>query len=79
MPSAALRWKINKQMNLRFNYYKSINRPGFYELVPYQLDGEDYTEKGNPLLKRSRIDNIDRAGALRTVLQISQGSYRDKL
>lgn len=59
LPSAALRWKINKQMNLRFNYYKSINRPGFYELVPYQLDGEDYTEKGNPLLKRSRIDNID--------------------
>ena len=59
LPSAALRWKINKKMNLRFNYYKSINRPGFYELVPYQLDGEDYTEKGNPTLKRARIDNID--------------------
>jgi TonB-dependent receptor len=59
LPSAALRWKINKKMNLRFNYYKSINRPGFYELVPYQLDGDDYTEKGNPELKRARIDNLD--------------------
>jgi len=59
LPSAALRWKINKKKNLRFNYYKSINRPGFYELVPYQLDGEDYTEKGNPELKRARIDNLD--------------------
>ena len=46
-------------MNLRFSYYKSINRPGFYELVPYQVDGEDYTEKGNPLLKCARIDNLD--------------------
>lgn len=27
--------------------------------MPYQLDGEDYTEKGNPLLKRARIDNLD--------------------
>ncbi len=59
LPSASLRWKLNKKMNLRFNYYKSINRPGFYELVPYQIDGEDYTEKGNPLLKRARIDNLD--------------------
>lgn len=59
LPSASLRWKLNKKMNIRFNYYKSINRPGFYELVPYQIDGEDYTEKGNPLLKRARIDNLD--------------------
>ena len=59
LPSASLRWKLNKKMNLRFNYYKSINRPGFYELVPYQVDGEEYTEKGNPALKRARIDNLD--------------------
>ena len=59
LPSVSLRWKMNKKMNLRLNYYKSINRPGFYELIPYQIDGEDYTEKGNPELKRARIDNVD--------------------
>ncbi|MGI6242284.1 MAG: TonB-dependent receptor domain-containing protein [Prevotella sp.] len=59
LPSASLRWIVNNKMNVRFSYYKSINRPGFYELVPYQIDGEDYTEKGNPLLKRARIDNLD--------------------
>jgi TonB-dependent receptor len=59
LPSVSLRWNVKNKMNLRFSYYKSINRPGFYELVPYQIDGEDYTEKGNPLLKRARIDNLD--------------------
>jgi outer membrane receptor protein involved in Fe transport len=59
LPSVSLRWTVRDKMNLRLSYYKSINRPGFYELVPYQIDGEDYTEKGNPLLKRARIDNLD--------------------
>ena len=35
------------------------SRPGFYEIVPYQIMGEEYQEKGNPSLKRARIDNID--------------------
>lgn len=59
LPSVSFRWTFKDKMNLRFSYYKSINRPGFYELVPYQVDGEDYTEKGNPLLKCARIDNLD--------------------
>lgn len=59
LPSVSARWTMNKKMSLRLCYYKSINRPGFYELVPYQIDGEDYTEKGNPTLRRTRIDNID--------------------
>lgn len=45
LPSVSFRWTFRDKMNLRFSYYKSINRPGFYELVPYQVDGEDYTEK----------------------------------
>lgn len=59
LPSASLKWKMNRQMNARLSYYKSINRPGFYEIVPYQIIGEDYIEKGNPDLRRARIDNID--------------------
>ncbi len=59
LPSASLKWTPTKKMNVRLSYYRSINRPGFYEIVPYQIMGEEYMEKGNPDLKRARIDNID--------------------
>ena len=59
LPSASLKWTPNNKMNVRLSYYRSINRPGFYEIVPYQIMGEEYQEKGNPNLKRARIDNVD--------------------
>ena len=59
LPSASLKWTPTKKMNVRLSYYRSINRPGFYEIVPYQIMGEEYQEKGNPKLKRARIDNVD--------------------
>ena len=59
LPSASLKWKPTANMNVRLSYYRSINRPGFYEIVPYQLMGEEYMERGNPTLKRARIDNVD--------------------
>ena len=59
MPSASVKWTPTKKMNVRLSYYRSINRPGFYEIVPYQIMGEEYQEKGNPNLQRARIDNVD--------------------
>ena len=59
LPSASLKWTLRPDMNIRLSYYRSINRPGFYEIVPYQVMGEEYVEKGNPTLKRARIDNFD--------------------
>ena len=59
LPSVSLKWTPRKDMNLRLSYYRSINRPGFYEIVPYQIMGEEYTECGNPTLRRARIDNVD--------------------
>ena len=59
LPSASIKWTPTAKMNIRLSYYRSINRPGFYEIVPYQIMGEEYMEKGNPDLKRARIDNID--------------------
>lgn len=59
LPSASLKWTPGRQMNVRLSYYRSINRPGFYEIVPYQIMGEEYMERGNPSLKRARIDNVD--------------------
>ena len=59
LPSASIKWTPTQKMNVRLSYYRSINRPGFYEIVPYQIMGEEYQEKGNPNLKRARIDNLD--------------------
>ena len=59
LPSASIKWRPTEKMNVRLSYYRSINRPGFYEIVPYQIMGEEYMEKGNPDLKRAKIDNID--------------------
>ena len=59
LPSASIKWTPTAKMNVRLSYYRSINRPGFYEIVPYQIQGEEYQEKGNPNLKRARIDNFD--------------------
>ncbi len=59
LPSASLKWTPTAKMNVRLSYYRSVNRPGFYEIVPYQIMGEEYMEKGNPNLKRARIDNVD--------------------
>jgi len=59
LPSVALKYTPLKDINIRLSYYKSINRPGFYEIIPYQLMGDDYIEQGNPKLKRAKIDNAD--------------------
>ena len=59
LPSASVKWMPSEKMNVRLSYYRSINRPGFYEIVPYQIMGEEYMERGNPNLKRARIDNVD--------------------
>ncbi len=59
LPSASIKWTPTQKMNVRLSYYRSINRPGFYEIVPYQIMGEEYQERGNPNLKRARIDNLD--------------------
>ena len=59
LPSVNLKYSLTRRQNLRLSYFRSINRPGFYEMVPYTVVNEDYTEKGNPDLKRARIDNAD--------------------
>lgn len=59
LPSFHLKYEIDKKQNLRFSYYKAICRPGFFEVIPYFIIGEDYREGGNPYLKRTRADNFD--------------------
>ena len=59
LPSLHLKYTIAKGMFARASYFRSINRPGFFEIVPYTIIEEDYTEYGNKNLKHAEIDNID--------------------
>lgn len=59
LPSLMTKYKIKPGMNLRFSYYKSISRPGFFEIVPYIYPDDGYPEHGNPGLKRVKAQNLD--------------------
>jgi TonB-dependent receptor len=59
LPSINLKYQIHKDANLRLSYAKAINRPSFFEIVPYSMIYEDYKERGNPDLKHTVADNFD--------------------
>ena len=59
LPSVHLKYNVHRNAYLRLSYGRSINRPGFFEIVPYTILNEDYDEQGNPNLKHTTADNID--------------------
>jgi hypothetical protein len=59
LPSVHFKYLLSDKQNLRLSYFKSISRPGFGEIDPYNRPGESYTEIGNPLLLHTRADNVD--------------------
>lgn len=59
LPSIHAKYAVNGNSNIRLSYARSINRPSFFEIVPYSIINEDYKEKGNPDLKHTVADNID--------------------
>ena len=59
LPSLHFRYRPNEKTNWRLSYFRSLNRPGFFEIVPYRIVNEEYQERGNPNLKRALADNVD--------------------
>lgn len=59
LPSLHLKYELSARQNLRMSYYKATNRPGFYEIVPFIVVGDDYSQAGNPDLKPAVADNVD--------------------
>ncbi len=61
LPSIMLKYKLNNKTNIRASYFKSISRPNYYELVPYNIlsSSSAQNEQGNPNLKHSIADNFD--------------------
>jgi len=61
LPTATVTWKLNPDMQFRFNASKTIARPQFREMI-YQsyYDPESNTQfRGNPLLKDSQLYNAE--------------------
>ncbi|MBL4676638.1 MAG: TonB-dependent receptor [Mucilaginibacter sp.] len=59
LPSLTAKYHLTEKSQLHAAYYKALNRPGFYEIVPGTSPGEDYDENGNADLKRALADNYD--------------------
>jgi hypothetical protein len=59
LPSLHLKYLLNSKQNLRASYFRSLVRPGFFEIAPYYIQNEYYYEQGNPYIKHTTADNLD--------------------
>ena len=59
LPSVHVKYSPMENSNIKASYFKSINRPGFFEIVPYRIINEEYTETGNPELEHTVVHNAD--------------------
>jgi TonB-dependent receptor len=61
LPSINAVWSLTERINIRGAYYKTVNRPEFRELAPFNFYDfvTDYTISGNDSLKRATINNYD--------------------
>lgn len=59
LPSIHFKYKLSDKENLRFSYFGAINRPGFYEYIPFKIEGEDFNLSGNSNLKHATASNFD--------------------
>jgi TonB-dependent receptor len=61
LPSINFVYGLSDRMNLRVAASKTLARPNFRELAPYSTQEfvNDFILRGNPLLKRTKINNFD--------------------
>ena len=61
LPSVNVIYALTGKQNLRFGYGRTVNRPDFRELSPFEFTNVvgGYSTVGNPRLLRAKIDNFD--------------------
>ena len=59
LPSIHFKYRLTDQQNLRLSYFSGINRPGFFEYVPYTIRDDNFDLSGNPDLKHATSNNLD--------------------
>jgi len=58
-PSVNLKYSLTATQAFRLSYYRGLNRPNYYELVPYTSLGSTTYDTGNPNLVPSHANNFD--------------------
>jgi TonB-dependent receptor len=60
-PGVNLIYALSRRSNLRFSYSRTLSRPDFRELSPFDFNNVlgGFVVQGNPNLKRATIDNYD--------------------
>lgn len=59
LPSVNFKYALTPDANLRLVYFGAVNRPGFFEPVPYAIQGDDFAEHGNFNIKHATAQNLD--------------------
>jgi TonB-dependent receptor len=61
LPSFHLRYSVDQDTNVRAAFTRTLARPNYYDLVPYQLVFQEDLEiaRGNTLLKPTTSNNLD--------------------
>lgn len=59
LPSVHIKYKLSSKQNIRASYFTGINRPGFFEYVPYRINDDNFSLSGNPNLKHTTSKNYD--------------------
>ncbi len=59
LPSLNVKYTLSPKENLRLSYYKALSRPSFFEVIPIELAGDNWTDSGNPNLNAATADNYD--------------------
>jgi TonB-dependent receptor len=61
LPGVNFIYALNERQNLRFGYGRTLSRPDFRELSPFDFTNVlgGFNTVGNPDLRRARIDNFD--------------------
>jgi len=61
LPGFNLIYQVTNRQNLRFGFGRTVSRPDFRELSPFEFTNVlgGFSTTGNPNLKRAKIDNYD--------------------
>lgn len=61
LPGVNVTYSLTPKQNLRFGYSKTVSRPDFRELSPFDFNNVlgGFNVVGNPNLRRAKIDNTD--------------------
>lgn len=59
LPSIHVKYRLSSNKNLRLSYFSAINRPGYFEYIPFTINDDNFSLSGNPNLKHATSNNLD--------------------